>query len=299
MQTPLAAVSTPRPAYGPSAMACERPGEPADLPEMPDPYAVRYRDARDLSRTLLGRLTELEKDTPAHSHVRGALIELNLSLVRFAARRLGTRPETYEEVLQVGTIGLINAVDRFDPARGVEFASFAMPTIVGEIKHFFRDSTWAVHVPRRLQDLRSTLADARAHLEQNLGRTPSMAELAEHLSIGPADVSDALTAANASTAASLDALLDAGSRQADLERGFGFDDARLPLVDELLSLRPLIAGLTGRERLILHLRFIEELPQTAIAQRLDISQMQVSRLLSRILSTLRTGLIGEQATPRP
>jgi RNA polymerase sigma-B factor len=270
----------------------------AGLPAIPDPRAVGHREARALTRILLNRLADLEKGTPAHSRVRGLLIELNLSLVPFAARRLGTRPESYEEVVQVGTIGLINAVDRFDPTRGVDFAGFAIPTIVGEIKHFFRDATWAVRVPRRLQDLRSPLADARADLEQRLERAPTVPELAAYLSLSQEEAREALAAGHAYTAAPLDGPPDDDAAPGRFERAFGFEDARLARVEELQSLRPLIATLTSRERLILHLRFTEELPQTAIARRLGVSQMQVSRLLACILAKLRAGLTGERTRAR-
>ena len=151
------------------------------MPEIADPLSVSTVDARTLSTSLFKRLATLEEGTAEYSYVRNTLVELNLSLVKFAARRFRSRSEPIEDIVQVGTIGLIKAINRFDAERGVEFTSFALPTIVGEIKRFFRDTSWAVQVPRRLQELRIDLAKARDAMEQHLGRCPTAAELAEHL----------------------------------------------------------------------------------------------------------------------
>ncbi|MFD9219057.1 SigB/SigF/SigG family RNA polymerase sigma factor [Streptomyces sp. NPDC060064] len=268
------------------------------LPEITDPLSVSPVDARTLSTSLFKRLGALDEGTPEYSYVRNTLVELNLSLVKFTAQRFRNRAEPMEDIVQVGTIGLIKAINRFDVYRGVEFASFALPTIVGEIKRSFRDTSWAVQVPRRLQELRIDLAKARDAMEQHLGRLPTAPELAEHLGITEAEVVEGERAANGYVARSLDWPLDddEGSLNA-VTRTLGEEDPAFDIVESVESLKPLIAGLGDRDRLILSLRFGEELTQSEIAARLGLSQMHVSRLLARICSTLRTALL-DDAQPR-
>ncbi|CAM5459868.1 RNA polymerase sigma factor FliA [Streptomyces hirsutus] len=149
-----------------------------ELPEVADPSQVAPKDARELSKLFFDQLAVLEEGTPGYSYTRNTLIEMNMSLVRFAAGRFRSRgPEEMEDIVQVGMIGLIKAIDRFDLSRETEFTSFAIPYIVGEIKRFFRDTTWAVHVPRRLQEARVQLARATEELRSRLGRTPTVKEL--------------------------------------------------------------------------------------------------------------------------
>jgi RNA polymerase sigma-B factor len=249
---------------------------------------------RDVSRTMFARLAVLEEGTEEYQYVRNTLIEPNMTLVRFAARRFGSRAEQMEDILQVGTIGLIKAISRFDPDYGVEFVTYAMPTIVGEIKRFFRDTNWSVRVPRRLQELRIHLAKATDALAGELGRTPTVAELAERLEVGEADVSEAMVAANAYTAGSLDA------QAADDEEGttswasrLGYEDPALEGVENVSALKPLIAALPDRDREILSMRFGAEMTQAQIGAELGYSQMHVSRLLSRTLRTLRRQLLAD------
>ncbi|MFF7245048.1 SigB/SigF/SigG family RNA polymerase sigma factor [Embleya sp. NPDC008237] len=250
-------------------------------------------DTRAMSRVLFDRLKALEEGTPERQYVRNTLIELNLPLVRFVAARYRSRREETQEILQVGTIGLIKAIDRFDPAFGYEFPTFAVPTISGEIKRFFRDHTWAVHVPRRLQELRLELAEARDAFTAEHDREPTAAELAAHLDLDVAQVTEGLTAAAGYTADSLDAPAgDDGPLQAHAARA-SFVDPGFARVEELHALKPLIAALPERERTILALRFGRELTQSQIAERLGISQMHVSRLLVRTLAGLRTGLLAD------
>ncbi|MFD8210572.1 RNA polymerase sigma factor SigF [Streptomyces sp. NPDC059695] len=254
-------------------------------------------DARALSKQLFARLSELEEGTHDHAYVRNTLVELNLALVRFAAARFGTRSEPMEDIVQVGTIGLIKAIDRFELARGVEFPTFAMPTIIGEIKRFFRDTSWSVHVPRRLQELRLDLARAGDALAQRLDRAPTVAELAEELGIRPEDVVEGMAASNAYTATSLDAQPDdedgAGGEAALADR-LGYEDHGLAGIEYIASLKPMIASLPARERQILSLRFVTGLTQSEIGAELGISQMHVSRLLARTLGRLRRGLTLEE-----
>ncbi|MFE2012781.1 RNA polymerase sigma factor SigF [Streptomyces sp. NPDC059491] len=249
-------------------------------------------DARALSKQLFARLAELEEGTHAYAYVRNTLVELNLALVRFAAARYGTRSEPMEDIVQVGTIGLIKAIDRFELTRGVEFPTFAMPTIIGEIKRFFRDTSWSVHVPRRLQELRLDLARVGDDLSQRLDRAPTVAELADALGITPAEVVEGMTASNAYTASSLDAQPDEedGGGETSLADRLGYEDHGLTGIEYIASLKPMIASLPERERQILSLRFVSGLTQSEIGTELGISQMHVSRLLSRTLARLRRGL---------
>ncbi|MEU3302144.1 RNA polymerase sigma factor SigF [Streptomyces sp. NPDC006678] len=260
-----------------------------------DPSKVSPQDARELSRQFFARLAELEEGTDEYQYVRNTLIEMNLSLVKYAAGRFRSRgADEMEDIVQVGTIGLIKAIDRFDLCREVEFTTFAVPCIVGEIKRFFRDTSWAVHVPRRLQEARVELARATDELRSRLGRTPTVRELSELMSLSEADVIEARKASNAYNSASLDAALTGDSTQdgeAALADFIGEEEPALELIQDFHSLAPLIAGLEDRDRQILHLRFVEELTQAQIGEHLGISQMHVSRLLTRIIGRLREGLL--------
>ena len=264
------------------------------LPFIEDPSKVRPKDARELSRQFFDRLALLEEGTHDYQYARNTLIETNLSLVRYAASRFRSRGDAMEDIVQVGTIGLIKAIDRFELAREVEFTSFAVPYIVGEIKRFFRDTSWAVHVPRRLQEARVELAKATEELQTRLDRMPTVRELSELMSLPEEDVIEARKAANAYTSTSLDAALAVnGGAESDgvLADLIGEEDPSLQLVDDFNSLAPLIAELDERARLIVHLRFVEECTQAQIGAELGISQMHVSRLITRIIKRLRTGLL--------
>ncbi|MER5767897.1 SigB/SigF/SigG family RNA polymerase sigma factor [Streptomyces sp. NPDC001985] len=252
---------------------------------------VGAAEARALTAALFRRLAGLAEGTAEHALVRNTLVELNLRLVRFAARRFGGRPEPMEDIVQAGTVGLIKAVNRFDPALGVDFAGFALPTVTGEIKRFFRDTGWAVHVPRRLQELRIELARATEALEQERGHRPGTAELAERLRLPEAEVTEGERAANAHAARSLDAPLREEEITGPLARRLGAEEGAYDTVECLVSLKPLIAALGERDRLLLSLRFGQELTQSEIGARLGVSQMQVSRLLARVLTRLREGLL--------
>ncbi|WP_254812414.1 RNA polymerase sigma factor SigF [Streptomyces cavourensis] len=264
------------------------------LPEIP-PYAeVGALDARALSKTLFERLESLEEGTHEYAYVRNTLVELNLALVKFAASRFRSRSEPMEDIVQVGTIGLIKAIDRFELSRGVEFPTFAMPTIVGEIKRFFRDTSWSVRVPRRLQELRLDLAKAGDELSQRLDRAPTVAELSELLGITPDEVVEGMSASNAYTASSLDAKPEEDDGEGALADRIGYEDHGLEGIEYVESLKPLIAALPSRDRMILSLRFVSNMTQSEIGEELGISQMHVSRLLSRTLVKLRKGLTLEE-----
>jgi RNA polymerase sigma-B factor len=240
------------------------------------------------------RLRYLEEGTHEYQYARNTLIELNVSLVKFVAGRFRNRPEGIEEIVQVGTIGLIKAVDRFDLSREVEFATFAIPYITGEIKRFFRDTSWAVHVPRCLQERRLVLARATDALSQGLDRAPTMAELAAHTDLSLSEVVEGVVAGNGYTAGSLD--IPSGDGNDDSGVGtfldrLGEDDPALEGVENIQTLRPLVELLGERDRRILQMRFGAEMTQSEIGVELHISQMHVSRLLGRIIGTLRAGML--------
>ncbi|GAA2597252.1 RNA polymerase sigma factor SigF [Streptomyces violaceus] len=266
----------------------------AGLPDIPPYEQVDAVDARALSKTLFERLEALEEGTHEYSYVRNTLVELNLALVKFAASRFRSRSEPMEDIIQVGTIGLIKAIDRFELSRGVEFPTFAMPTIVGEIKRFFRDTSWSVRVPRRLQELRLDLAKAGDELAQKLDRAPTVTELAERLGLSKDEVVEGMAASNAYTASSLDAQPEEDDSEGALADRIGYEDHGLEGIEYVESLKPLIAELPPRDRKILSLRFVAGLTQSEIGEELGISQMHVSRLLSRTLVRLRKGLTVEE-----
>ena len=264
-----------------------------DVLEGVEAWRVAPRDARELSRLFFDQLAVLEEGTEEFQHARNTLIEMNMSLVRYAAGRFRSRgPQEMEDIVQVGMIGLIKAIDRFEISREVEFTSFAVPYIVGEIKRFFRDTSWAVHVPRRLQEARLELARATEELRSRLDRTPTTKELSELMSLPEEEILEARLASNAYTSASLDAAIsNSEDGETALQDFIGAEDTALDLVEDLHSLAPMVAELDERDRKILHWRFVEELTQAQIAERLGISQMHVSRLLTRLLKRLREGML--------
>ncbi|WP_329450804.1 RNA polymerase sigma factor SigF [Streptomyces sp. NBC_01724] len=264
-----------------------------DVPEITVPSKVAPKDARELSKPFFDRLAVLEEGTPEYQYARNTLIEMNMSLVRYAAGRFRSRgPEEMEDIVQVGMIGLIKAIDRFELTREVEFTSFAVPYIVGEIKRFFRDTSWAVHVPRRLQEARVQLARANEELRSRLGRTPTTMELSELMSLPEDEVVEAQLASNGYKSASLDAAINGSEDgEAALADFIGDEDAALGLVEDFHALAPMIAELDERDRKIIHWRFVEELTQAQIGERLGVSQMHVSRLMSRLLARLREGML--------
>ncbi|MFF4212039.1 RNA polymerase sigma factor SigF [Streptomyces sp. NPDC001796] len=265
----------------------------AGLPQLADPSGVAPKDARALSKLFFDQLAVLEEGTPEYQYARNTLIEMNMSLVRFAAARFRSRgPEEMEDIVQVGMIGLIKAIDRFELSREVEFTSFAIPYIVGEIKRFFRDTSWAVHVPRRLQEARVQLARATEELRSRLGRAPTVKELSELMCLSEEEVIEARLAANGYNSSSLDAAINSSEDgETALADFIGADDQALELVEDFQALAPMIAELGERDRQIIHLRFVEELTQAQIGERLGVSQMHVSRLLSRTLARLREGML--------
>jgi RNA polymerase sigma-B factor len=219
---------------------------------------------------------------------RDALIERFLPLARKLARRYAGSNEPYDDLVQVASLGLVKAVERFDPTRGFAFTSFAVPTIVGELKRYFRDSAWALHVDRSAQELARKIADARREVSLRQGRSPTVPELAEYLEISEEQVLDGLQTNEAYDTVSLDA--PRGGSDEDAENrleGLGGQDDRLDLVDDQATVFAAAQHLPERERRILYLRFGEDLTQAEIARRIGVSQMQVSRLLRKSVQRLR------------
>ncbi len=222
--------------------------------------------------------------------VREQLVEQYTALVRSLARRIAGRGESLEDLEQVGYLGLIAAIDRFEPDMGLEFTTFATPTILGEIKRYFRDKSWAVRVPRRLQETYSRVTRIQQDLGQRLGRSPTVPEIATELGLEPDDVLQALEAGPAHRAVSLDAPAPGQDEAGEMGDRIGFEDENLNRIELRDVLGSAMQHLTPREQEIMILRFVEELPQTEVARRLGISQMHVSRLQRAALEQLKKEL---------
>jgi RNA polymerase sigma-B factor len=265
--------------------------EIAELPERPQRSGVPDRSR---ARRLFERLHELPEGDPERQRIRDQLVEMHLPLVEYLARRFRNRGEWLDDLIQVATIGLIKSIDRFDLERGVEFSTYATPTIVGEIKRHFRDKGWAVRVPRRLQELKLSLTKAISELAQRNGRAPTVGELATHLQMTEEEVLEGLESANAYSTVSLDAP-DSGDEDAPaVADSLGIIDDALEGVEYRESLKPLLEKLPPREKKILLLRFFGNMTQSQIAEEIGISQMHVSRLLARTLEQLRAQLLVDE-----
>ncbi|MFF1377233.1 RNA polymerase sigma factor SigF [Streptomyces sp. NPDC058308] len=248
---------------------------------------------RSGARAMFIELRSLADGSPEYAELRNRLVRMHLPLVEHLARRFRNRGEPLDDLTQVATIGLIKSVDRFDPERGVEFSTYATPTVVGEIKRHFRDKGWAVRVPRRLQELRLALTTATAELSQLHGRSPTVHELAEKLAISEEEVLEGLESANAYSTLSLD-VPDTDDESPAVADTLGAEDEALEGVEYRESLKPLLEDLPPREKRILLLRFFGNMTQSQIAQEVGISQMHVSRLLARTLAQLREKLLVEE-----
>ncbi|MFF7244331.1 sigma-70 family RNA polymerase sigma factor [Embleya sp. NPDC008237] len=255
----------------------------------PDVTHLRAATDRDLTR-----LATLQAGTFAHARLRNEIIENNLNLVTHACNRYTHRADLREDLRQVAAIGLIKAVDGYRPGHGAGFLAYAMPTISGELKRYFRDHTWAVHARRGEQELYLRLVRARDDLSIRLGREPDHTELAAHLDMDTTEVRMGLNLGAALRADSLDAPPPGGNPGDRPGSGYdlcGESDPALDLVDNLHSLRPLIAALDERDRRILKLRFWDDLTQAEIGKALGLSQMHVSRLLTQAFAALRAGML--------
>jgi len=228
-------------------------------------------------------------DQVERAHIQEELVQRYTGLVRWLASRYANPAVDLDELAQVGFVGLVLAIQRFDPERGTDFAAFAKPTVQGEIRRYFRDKRRWIRLPRRLQETKAVLREATEKLTHELGRTPTVPELAARLAVDEELVLEAITADDAFSPRSLDAPVGADDQDSwTLAETIGETDDRMDLTVDCMALRPLIEALPPRERTILTLRFYEDMTQAQIGAKLGISQMHVSRLLSRTLASLRT-----------
>ncbi len=251
-----------------------------------DAGAMRSAAHADTATGLLAAMAAAPAGHPSRPALRRRAIEAWLPLARHLAQRYAGRGEPTDDLIQTATVGLIKAVDRFDPGFGVDFAGFAIPTIVGEIKRHFRDRTWTIRVPRRLQELRLAITAANAILTHTLGRLPTVPDIAAHLDITEEDVLEGMEGARAYSATSLSTPV---GTENDTELGdtLGGEDHGFELTELRLALGPAMAALNERERTILTMRFYGNLTQQQIAEQVGISQMHVSRLITKALLKLR------------
>jgi RNA polymerase sigma-B factor len=259
-------------------------GQPAATAQTPP------GQADDATADLLTALAEMPEGHPDRAALRDRAIEQLLPLAQHLARRFRERGEPYDDLVQTATLGLIKAVDRFDPGHGTDFAGFAVPTIIGEIKRHFRDRTWAVRVPRRLQELRLMINEANATLTHDLGRSPTVAQVAAHLGIGEEEVLEGMEGARAYKATSLSRPVADDAGGTSLGDLLGDDDPGYATVEARATLVKALRTLPERERQIILLRYRDSLTQQQIAERVGVSQMHVSRLLARTLTRLRDEL---------
>jgi len=251
----------------------------------------RMDGAREQHAWLFGQFRDTTALEASRLAARDGLVALHLPLVEHCARRFRNRGEPFEDLVQVGTIGLIKSIDRFDLGRGVEFSTYATPTIIGEIKRYFRDKGWAIRVPRRLQELRMQIGATAAELTQVLGRSPTPRELAEAIGCSVEEIVEGIESSNAYSTLSLDATDDSGEDGGvSMLEVIGLDDDELEQIEIRESIKPLIEALPSREKQILLLRFFKNKTQSEIASEIGVSQMHVSRLLSRTLAQLRRSL---------
>lgn len=240
---------------------------------------------------LFERMCALPQEDPQREQLRDDLVRAHLELARNLARKFRNRDESMEDLVQIATIGLIHAVDRFDPSQGSDFLAFAVPTISGELRHHFRDNSWSVRVPRRLKELNANISAVREELTVRLSRAPKPTEIAAHLGVGVDEVFEGLRAGQGRYGTSLDNLLENSAHTR-----FGEQDANLSQAELREALRPMLDRLPDRERKIVALRFGSGMSQSDIARRVGVSQMQVSRLLAATLKKLREGLSETELT---
>ncbi|MER7586303.1 SigB/SigF/SigG family RNA polymerase sigma factor [Micromonospora sp. NPDC127501] len=261
-------------------------GRPAQTNSLAD----RGTTPESAASHLLAVMVSLPTGHPSRPAARARAIEAWLPLAHHLARRYNGRGEPNEDLTQTAALGLINAIDRFDPSRGIEFVSFAVPTIVGEIKRHFRDRTWDVRVPRRLQERWMAIGEANNSLTQMLGRSPTVADIARHLDLTEEEILEGLEGARAYNAVSLSTPFGDGTTSRELGDTLGGDDNELALAELRVALTSALAILDDRERRVIALRFHGNLTQQGIAEQIGVSQMHVSRLLTRALAKLRVQL---------
>jgi RNA polymerase sigma-B factor len=246
--------------------------------------------ADDARRPTVPRERWVEFAESRDERLRDELVTEHIGLARRLAHRFANRGEPYDDLVQVGSIALIKAVDRFDPDRGVEFTTYATGTVIGELKRHFRDKGWAVRAPRRIQELYLELGHTIDALSQELGRPPTVPELAQSIGVSQDAILEAIEAGQGYRSSSIDA---PGQRDETLADRLGADDAEVAMVDERSVLAPALAALPERQQEVVRLRFVEGLTQSEIAARVGISQMHVSRLLAQSLARIRENLAQE------
>ncbi|RDI55865.1 RNA polymerase sigma factor SigF [Nocardia mexicana] len=249
----------------------------------------RGGDSYDNIEPVFAELAAVESDDPQREALREKIIGLCLPLADHIARKFSGRGENFDDLLQVARIGLVQAVDRFDVTRGSSFLSYAVPTIMGEVRRHFRDNTWAVRVPRRTKEIQLSIGGAIDALAQQLGRLPKAREIAAELDVDLVEVTQALIAGNAYQMSSLEAVTadDGENTPLPLRDVLGAPEPKYDRVEEFMAVQPLIADLPDREQQVLIMRFFESKTQTQIADTLGISQMHVSRILAKTLTWLR------------
>jgi RNA polymerase sigma-B factor len=267
--------------------------EAGDPDTAPAGFGSRYDDYATVER-LFRRLAALPADDPRRAGVRERLVVVHMPLADHIACRYSRRGVEFDDLVQVARVGLIKAIDRFDPDRGSAFLAFAVPTVMGEVRRYFRDRRWAVRVPRRVKELYLMINAARRELTQRDGHAPSSRDLASYLDTTEEEVLEGLKAGDAFAAISLETPVRARAGAPRLADALGADDRALEAVDNHESLIPLLKDVPSREQYVLHLRFVFDKTQAEIAEEIGVSQMQVSRLLSATLSRLRAGLLVEE-----
>lgn len=228
--------------------------------------------------------------------LRETIIVEHTWIARSVARRFDQRGESFDDLVQVASLGLVKAVDRFDPEMGTNFVSFAMPTVVGEVRRYFRDHTWSVRVPRSAKELKPMITKAIEQLQHGTGRSPTVTEIADHLQLDVDTVLEAMEAAAAYKTASLDAPARVGEAAPETHRGLAQNDAELGRMIDATAIRQLLETLPGRSRMILYLRFFEHMSQAEIAEHVGTSQVHVGRLLKAGLEQLRSQISPEDLT---
>jgi RNA polymerase sigma-B factor len=251
--------------------------------------SVDHDDGR--AEELLGELSLLERDDPRREELRSELVRIHAPLVRYVAGRYARRGEPQEDIEQAAMLGLVKAMNRYDPAVGRSFVAYAMPTMTGEVKRHFRDRTWGLRMPRPLQELRLALRAARQEFGRDHGRAPAVPEVAELLGVSEEEAIEVIGAADAYRPVSLDVPAADEEDGETLGSLLGEEDSAIEMVVDRNALRPMLEKLPQRERTILLHRFYGNETQTEIAEVMGMSQMQVSRLISRSLARLKTELL--------
>ena len=265
------------------AIVAARPARPA-RPESED----SYQDVVDMFLAL----RQLPAGSREYARQRERIVVRCLPLAEHVARRFGQRGEQLDDLIQVARVGLLNAINRFDPEKGPSFIGFAIPTMMGEVRRHFRDYSWSMHVPRRLRELNVQIGKTTPDLVQKLGRAPSARDLSQVLGVRHEVVVECLVAGDAYRLESLDASIHPTSsgHSRSAADSIGDIDPHIDQITNREALRPLVEALPQRDREVLHMRFFESMTQSQIADRIDVSQMQVSRILAGTLQSLREQL---------